>query len=199
MSLKQRPAIEHIDSMQKKILPPGVLEHFTPHLESAYASGPGKILVSKDLGTQLHPGMSPRFNKDFGAFTTLHEAAERGTVAQPGSLHLSPDVLVRDKNMMGNLTGPGSKELKSSVGELRAPEFAHLRGQVTDAFKDPRAAQYLEDGQKMNRSMRKAFSRELASNPNQGRLMTPDDAMGVIREQGRVLADRQPARNYFAA
>lgn len=129
--------------------------------------------------------------KALRSLTLAHEVAERGThptssIPAVQSLvgHHNLNVLVKDHNLANNLTGHGSEEaskamlaardrpmlqelIRTRKGKLRPDgaaltETHLLRRTVDNAFgHDGAAQQFIGPGQKMNRSMRKAFQRIL--------------------------------------
>ncbi len=182
-SLKQRPEVSKIQALQKALMPPEVTALAEKELERAGREvGAGKILMSPGVSKSLDPAASKRLSKNLEAFTALHESAERGVKAQAGSLHLSPQVLMKDMNLLHKLKGPGAEELAESMGGLRAPEFAHLREQASAAM-GPRAEQFMQPGSKIPKAMRKALGRTEMP-------MSPEQAGQIMAEQGQLLAGR---------
>ena len=136
------------------------------------AKDPGRVwsLGEKAVAAQLPMGklLTPEGRKATHDVALLHEGYERGV--RPGRIdqgfkaatgHLHPEVLLKEKNLRNNLTGPGSGGAKMVFDATRAGrgEDLWLLNATREAFKDPRAVEFLAEGQKMNRGMRKAFNR----------------------------------------
>lgn len=117
------------------------------------------------------PDLSPQGVRANSAFSVSHELAERAVKPRDALLgyggHLSPDVLMKEHNMLSTLTGPGAEEVRHLTRAMRAGsgEADHLRQAFTTAFRDPRAAQFLEEGQKIPKAMRNAMLTKIRANP----------------------------------
>ena len=182
-SLRNAPAVKEMSDFQNKIIPSHIMDALKPHMESYYPKNPGQIVVPHNIGNVLHPGASPQAQGNLRDMTILHEGMERRAIPKPGSLHLSPDVLVQERNMLGSMKEPALQEARSSMEELRIPEHEILKDQFNSAFKDPRASTFLEGSEKVRPAMRRAFSQKAA-------LLTPGQATGAMQHQGNTLGNR---------
>jgi len=107
------------------------------------------------------------------ALAGAHELFERKVNPRDGVAgmqgHLSPDVLLKEHNMLSRLTGEGSDHARGLLRSMRVAtgEAGHVRGMVDEAFgHDPRAQQFLEEGAKMPKAMRKALLHKVQTDPS---------------------------------
>jgi hypothetical protein len=99
-----------------------------------------------------------------------HEMAERRVKARevaPLYSHISPKVLLEEHGMLSKATGPGAAE---AVARLRAArrttgEAEHMKNLATTSLRDPRAAQFFAEGEKVPKAMRKAILRKVQQDP----------------------------------
>lgn len=127
-----------------------------------------------------------------GVFAS-HELAERSVHPRnihPFYSHLSPEVLLKERNTVARLTGPGSENAKNFMGRLRdrSGEAQHLKNLMTSAFNDPRAAQFLEGSEKVPKAMRKALNRRLAADPGLIARTHPDAALPFMQRMSKNLS-----------
>jgi len=182
---KNLSSARSIARMQSKILPKEVTYSMKKALKPIYSdkSKRGKIYLSDDIGARLSPSASPKTQKRVGSLTKIHERQETKVKMKPGSLHLSPKVMMDEMNMANNITGHGSKVLSKELQGLRKAEFGHLRKQIVKGVKDKRALQYTKPGRKIPKAMKKHLLKKRMR-------MTPREAINIMTEQGKVLQER---------
>ena len=103
---------------------PPLLSTYEPELPE------GQIgVMKKGVPKWIRPkGMTPEGHKALNLSAFGHELAEKATkprrVSQHGKFldysHLSPDVLLREHNILTTLTGPGADEAKGALIQLRS-------------------------------------------------------------------------------
>jgi hypothetical protein len=128
---------------------------------------PGQVVTTPQVGStfaqQARTSITPETKKQLQDVATLHEQFERAVSPKDVSLlgyfsHLSPEVLLKERNLLARLHGKGAHEIKSTLGAARElREYPALRRDFQYAFEDPRAAQFLEGSQKVPKAMRKRF------------------------------------------
>lgn len=152
-------AVDEIYQMQKKIMPKDAHKAIEEGLKPVYDSKKmrGKIMMSADAHKVVDPTAGKARAKNIRSIVNVHEQAERAATPASGSLHLSPSVLMKEKNLVNKLTGKGSHKARRSVESMRGPEYDHLREQLKSRFKDKRVEQFMEKGNKIPKAMRKAF------------------------------------------
>lgn len=122
------------------------------------------------MGTQMGSQMpSPDGQRALTGLTLSHELAERRTAPRDfGEFrsHASPDVLLKERNALARIEGPGAAEAKELISKVResSGETDHIRRLLTTTYGD-RAAQFLEGDQKVSKAMRKNLLRKLRENP----------------------------------
>lgn len=146
-----------------------------------------------DGQTYAHPGVAGRMipasvgmpavnaegRRAIGAVVGAHELSERQVaprnMVRGFHSHASPEVLLKEHNTLSRLTGEGAEAARTSMRALRAQtgEAAHMRNLVTTAFNDPRAANYLNEGEKVPKAMRKALLRKVRQDPSILRTSAP--------------------------
>lgn len=136
----------------------------------------GRIDVDPGVVTQAFSGMAglPAGSRmaqrgAMGATTAAHELFERGVKARdvaPLYSHIAPEVLLKEHNMISRLEGPGSDYARRAFRGTRefSGEAEHMGNLLEQAF-DPRARQFLGEGQKVPKAMRKALRKKLRKNP----------------------------------
>lgn len=136
-------------------------------LHHAARKHPGLLVVTPDVARSFTPRgktLAPQTTKDIRDVATLHEQFERAV--PPSRLtwqnqlfsHLSPEVLIKERNLLGRLRGPGSREIRQTLGTIREQkEYPVLREMFQEAFKDPRAAQFLQGSARVPKAMRKRY------------------------------------------
>ena len=157
-------------------LTPVVNRQMKDHMKSTNAYG--RIDLNQKAITQVvgSVGKAPEEGSHAArALTALagaHELFERktGTKDIVGGMqgHMSPDVLFKEHNLLSRLTGEGSDHARSLLRSMRVAtgESGHVRGMVDEAFgHDPRAQQFLEEGTKIPKAMRKALLRKVRVDP----------------------------------
>jgi hypothetical protein len=177
-----RHHIQAIHSAQKKMLPPGVPEFLEKKMRPLYESKKmrGKILMSKGAPQTLDPTAGKARGKNIRAVVNVHEGFERTPHPRVGSLHISPEVLAKEHNLLSRLTGKGASKVRRSMMPIRAREYAHLRSQLTSSF-GPRAKEFMGPGKKIPKAMRKALRRK-----NVG--MSSQRARNIMASQRKTLA-----------
>lgn len=160
---------------------PGRIEIADPHTHA-------RLLGRTDLSAETE--------RAWHAATTAHELFERGThpkTMQPAvrevAGHNNLNVLVKERNLRNRLTGKSAEEVVSLETQMRdIPAIHQLRSAargrsiqlsgekmsenqlvertVRHAFGRDEASHFLQPGQTMNRSMRKALDRILAKTDN---------------------------------
>lgn len=98
-----------------------------------------------------------------------HELYERGVKARhvaPIASHLSPEVLLKEHNLLSRLTGHGADYTREGMRTMRntTGEAEHMRNLLNNAFGE-RATQFLNEGEKVPKAMRHALRRKLTENP----------------------------------
>jgi hypothetical protein len=141
---------------------------------------PGTVVVSrpKDLaavGKNQAGGWNspktPEGRRSLRDMITAHESFERqvrpkdfsSTMANTKG-HASIDVLMKERNMLNKLKGPGAKEAVRALRTTRNArgESRMLRNELTGAY-GPRAHRFLNPGQKIPKAMRKDMLRRARS------------------------------------
>lgn len=173
-----------LQQFQAEAFPEEAIKPMLEAIEPYAKKFPGRIYAGSRAGKMLDPAAGVRRARDINTYAKLHEALERGTKFAPGSLHGSPRVMVQDFNLRSRLTGKGATGLKESTRGLREGEEEVLRRQFQDAFKDPRALQFLQEGQRVPKAMQKAFMR---ANPT----MSADEALDAAVKQYFAKTDRE--------
>lgn len=103
--------------------------------------------------------MSGAGKKALNLVGIAHEAAERTTPQRfiaPFSSHMSPDVLVREHNILSTLKGEGAGEARKYMRGLRdlTGETGAMKEIFNKRFGD-RGAEFLQEGKKVPKAMRK--------------------------------------------
>lgn len=177
-----------IEAFQKALMGPEMHGQVQAALKPLIADKKlwGKLFVAKDVGKRLDPTIRPGSSRahNLEAFTRLHEAAERAGLKniRSSSLHGSPDVLIKDLNLLSRLTGRGSRGVKRSIGGLREPEFELLKQQMMEKL-GPKAATFFEPGAKIPKAMRKAFTKRAPD-------ITPEQGAQIMQAQHNVILDK---------
>lgn len=161
-------------------------------------STPGRIVASPasdfgSLGAKLiKRPVGIRSARAFRNATVVHEGFERSVKTPDWSSmgHLSPEVLLKEHNLLSKLTGPGSKTTRDAMRKMRSAggETKRLEGQFMDAFQDPRALQFLQEGNKVPKAMRKAFLR------NKRTPLTEQDGQAAQEGLSRAISPFSPDR-----
>jgi hypothetical protein len=136
----------------------------------------GAIEVQPDTVNKFFPGVtgrtlsSPEARRGLTALTAAHELAERRVAPKDIKRvhnHLSPDVLMKERNAIARLEGPGADEAREAIAKFResSGEADHMKRLLTRAY-GPRAAQFLEGDQKVSKAMRKGLLRKMRENPS---------------------------------
>ena len=98
---------------------------------------------------------------------TAHESAERKVRPRQFDVnfainrgHGNMDVLMQERNLVGNLTGPGAREASRTIKRVRARtgETKELRDALVARY-GPRAQQFMQTGRKIPKAMRKDMLR----------------------------------------
>lgn len=140
--------------------------------ESIYGY-PGRIITlgPSAVAAQVAPGvkLSPQGKRAVHDIAVLHEAYERGV--KPKDFHLSfsvnrghrsPEVLLKEHNLVSRVQGPGSDEARKVFRDLRAGrgEAQELEAALVGSY-GPRAREFLREGEKIPKAMRKNFLSKL--------------------------------------
>jgi len=162
-------------------------EELVQALQSRYGRHAGRIFYGPSAAKGLLPGVEGRGPK---TLLTLHEGLERKAVPLGKSLHLSPGVLVEELNLLNRLAAPKgqAKSLRHAARRLRemreaTGETELLRQQFAQVFKDPRAHQFLESGQRVPAAMKRRFLRGAKELPE----MSPEQAGEMAQRQARHI------------
>jgi len=181
------PFAPTMQAFQKKIMPKELVDRIAPAVKSEMDKGLGRILVDPGVGNLLAPNARPGIQKGVKSYATVHEALERSGPIRPGSLHGAPSTFAKDFNLRNTMTGRGADEFRQAMSPLRDPEDAHLKKQLVDTFKDPRAAQFMEPGRRIPGAMKRQLDkRDLP--------MTVPAAKGIMGKQQRALMDAHLAQ-----
>lgn len=152
------------------------------HVEDSYSMIPknlqGQILMPKGgpyRAAMKNPdleGAVPRMSGEGqGAFNTMvnmHEGFERAVpkgYAGRVTSHLSPDVLMKEHNMLATATGPGAAEARAGMQQMRSaigePE---MMDSLMQQYYGPRAAFTFGEGNKLPKALRRDFSKKFEAN-----------------------------------
>lgn len=132
----------------------------------------GKIKVDPEIVNTNIPAsagkpklQTPEAQKALTALVASHELAERRV--HPKNIrkfngHLAPEVLLKERNAIARLEGPGAREAADTMAAVRerSGEAQHMRNLLTNAY-GPRAAQFLEGDQKVPKAMLRNLRRRL--------------------------------------
>jgi hypothetical protein len=110
------------------------------------------------------------------ATTVAHEMFERGirpAHASPFHSHISPDVLLQEHNLLSKLEGPGADHARQVYRALRknTGEAEQLRGALRHKL-GPAAPQFLDEGQKIPKAMRRSLQRQARASGERRRDIT---------------------------
>lgn len=145
----------------------------------------GKILHSGNMGAYMHPSAPPDVQQGLHTTGIMHEALERTGRAGQGLHTLGTET--KDFNLVSRLRGgPLEDQVRGSMMELRAPEYAHLQHRFSETFKDPRASEFVTEGGRIPKAMRKAYAREMRPYTH----TTVPEAAGIMSEQAPVVQGR---------
>ena len=143
------------------------LEVLSPVRRGTIMSGRGRINPGEVFNRIGVGSLSPEGRKALNVSTLHHEGFERAALGKPKELaygfgHTSPDVLMKEHNLLSRLTGPGSLEAKGAIQEIRANQgdAKALSSALTERF-GPRAELQFGEGQKIPKAMRKAFMKKV--------------------------------------
>ena len=108
---------------------------------------------------------TPEAKKAVTAMVASHELAERRVHPRDireFSTHLAPEVLLKERNALARLEGPGAREAADTMAAFRerSGEAQYMRNLLTHAY-GPRAAQFLEGDQKVPKAMIRNLRRRL--------------------------------------
>lgn len=142
------------------------------HIEQVIRSHPGRIVtlgpkaVAAQLGAKKisKPGRAALHDA-----TVMHEQFERAVRPRDMNLayitnrgHRSTDVLAKEHNMLSRLEGPGADEARKTFRGYRqaSGETAELQNLLVDTY-GHRAAQFMQEGRKIPKAMRKDLLRKI--------------------------------------
>lgn len=127
---------------------------------------------------------TPEAQRALTALVASHELAERRVA--PKNIrrfqsHLAPEVLLKERNAIARLEGPGGREAAEVLAKAREStgEAQHMRNLLTRAY-GPRAAQFLEGNEKVPKSMLRGLRRKLREDPSILEQANPSNSMGVL-------------------
>ncbi len=117
--------------------------------------------LPEEAGSLATRGLSGAGKKALNLVGVGHEAAELTTPAKyvaPFASHMSPDVLVREHNILSTLSGKGAGEARKYMRGMRdtSGEAGAMKELFQKRFGD-RGAEFLGEGQKVPKAMRKRF------------------------------------------
>lgn len=146
------------------------------HMRRDALNHAGHIRVDPDLteaATRVAAGGKKLAGEGKDAHTALvlgHEMSERRVKAHevaPLYSHISPKVLLEEHGMLSRATGPGAADAVARLRAARAAsgEAKHMQNLATTALRDPRAAQFFAEGEKVPKAMRKAILRKVQADP----------------------------------
>ena len=159
----------------------------------------GQIFIDpKLIGRSIGGGkMSPEGQRALTGVVTSHELAERKV--RPSNIkvlqsHLSPEVLLKERNAVARLTGAGADEARKAITDMRygTAEADWMRNLLTDQY-GPRAAQFLEGDEKVPKAMLRNLRRKIQQNPEIVDKAEPFARMGGVeklKRQGALLAQQ---------
>lgn len=130
------------------------------------------------------PLRTPESQKALTALNVSHELAERAVHPRDMirfSSHAAPEVLLKERNAIARLEGPGAREAADMLAAAREQtgEAQHMRNLLTRTY-GPRAAQFLEGDQKVPKAMLRNLRRRLQKNPALLHEADPDRSMGLL-------------------
>ena len=165
------------------------LEPFTEAPRMRKQDG-GKILVNPEAVQKIAPAVSgarevvsPEAQRGLTGLATSHELAERRVAPKDirrFQSHLAPEVLLKERNAIARLEGPGAREARDILTALREQtgEAQHMRNLLTRAY-GPRAQQFLEGDQKVPKAILKGLRRKLREDPSILEAADPVKFMGL--------------------
>lgn len=160
----------------------------------------GRIFVNPEGVNTVIPALAgkpklqtPEAQKALTALATSHELAERGVApknVRRFNSHLAPEVLLKERNAIARLEGPGAQEAADLLASLRSEtgEAQHMRNLLTRTY-GPRAAQFLEGDQKVPKAMLRSLRRQLQANPALLEDASPANSMGFLDKIKNTKAD----------
>ena len=156
-------------------------------IEGYMRRSPGKIYVSKDAGKAFKPSATKQEVKDLRTLFGVHEGLERRVKPREieySSLHLSPKVMMEEKNLLSKLTGAESSKKYLEGLRVAGGEYPLLRRQFDQAF-GKRALPFLQEGSRIPRAMKKRFMRI----GGRGELGASEAQEMIKGQGGYILAD----------
>jgi hypothetical protein len=151
----------------------------------------GKILVNPEAIQKVLPAyrgtselVSPEARRGLTALVTSHELAERRVAPKDirrFQSHFAPEVLLKERNAIARLEGPGGREAAEMLAKTREAtgEAQHMRNLLTRAY-GPRAAQFLEGNEKVPKALLRGLRRKLRADPSMLYAADPAKSMGVL-------------------
>lgn len=153
----------------------------TPSPTEMKSGGYGVIGLDKDSISKILPALAgvPRKSgskatdeinlRALIAAAGSHELAERAVKSKDVTRyasHLSPDVLMKEHNLLSRLEGPGADYTRKVMRGARkiSGEAEDMEALLVEAF-GPRASQFIQEGEKVPSAMRKALLSELRKDP----------------------------------
>lgn len=154
-------------------------------------SARGSILINPSAVQKIIPAVAgtselttPEAQRALTALTASHELAERRVAPKNirrFNSHLAPEVLLKERNAIARLEGPGGREAAELLAKTREStgEAQHMRNLLTRAY-GPRAAQFLEGNEKVPKAMLRGLRRKLQEDPSLLEQADPTKSMGVF-------------------
>jgi hypothetical protein len=169
---------------------------------------PGRIVVDPTVVGAVSPHGRPKSVAERGALTATsaaHELMERRVKPKaygrdPNVQHGDMGVLMKEHNMASRLEGPGANYARKHLRSMRKAtgEDKQLRDLITKTY-GPRAAQFLDEGQKIPRAMRRDLQRRARRGVQATEAKQDPNAFSKVYDQLLDLSgDKQYARKALA-
>lgn len=153
---------------------------------------PDKLPATIAALSDTQPVTSTRGTRALAALAASHELAERRV--RPKDIvrfrsHFAPEVLLKERNALARLEGPGAEEAVRSLTAAREAtgEAQQMRNLLTNVYGD-RAAQFLEGNEKVPKAMLRNLRRRLRADPSLIEAADPTASMGMLGK-ARVAAE----------
>lgn len=169
----------------------------------------GKIMVNPEAIQKIMPVYSgarelasPEAQRGLTGLVTSHELAERRVAPRDirrFRSHFAPEVLLKERNAIARLEGPGGREAAEMLAKVREStgEAQYMRNLLTRAY-GPRAAQFLEGNEKVPKALLRGLRKKLRADPSMLDAADPAKSMGVLdrmRAVPRELATQRRIGN----
>lgn len=169
----------------------GILETMKKTPSSVPKHLRGIVAIDPDTVNTVVPALagrsklqSPDAQRALTALAAAHELAERRVAPRDVrriQTHLAPEALLKERNAIARLEGPGAREAADLMAAAREQtgEAQHMRNLLTGAY-GPRAQQFLEGDQKVPKALLRGLRRKLSENPSILEAADPMKSMGFI-------------------